>query len=425
MTAIHGLTVAAALLSGDARHAKLPRFSIDEIGTSIEIPEAIPDGTGFGCAVAANDGRVAVGIDGRRDGLKHPGTVIDFHFDGLRWVPDAILRSPESMAADEFGSSLSIDRGRMIVGSPGADGERGIAWCFTWSTTNGWSSPRPLRPNPIGTGDRFGDTVEISGDLALVGIPRDDVEGMIDAGRVDVFNVSPHRPTPIAGLQAEHPRTGARFGTSLAIGQNIAVGAIGADAMGPEDEPVDRAGNVQLFSTEPPFPRVATVGRELPGPRDRSGTAIDYHARTLIVGSPRARIGPDRSGVITIFGKDREEYLEPRHPDGGIGSSLVAFPPLLAFTVPGNRDESGQVDASIRICLLRRQLFIPILDVVGFGGAGTELILAADRRHHRLIVGAPGREEDGPYEGRAWTIDFEPSSIPAKISSASLGRTVR
>ena len=425
MTAMHGLAVATALISGDGRHARPPSFSIDEIGTPIEIPEAIPDATGFGCAVAAHDGRVAVGIDGRRDGLRYPGTVIGFRFDGLGWSPDALLRSPESTAGDEFGSSLSIDRGRMLVGSPGTDGERGVAWCFSWSPTNGWGSPRPLRPRSIEAGDRFGDTVELSGDLALIGIPRADVGRLIDAGRVDVFTVSPHRPTPIADLQAERPRTGARFGTSLAIGRNIAVGAIGADAMDAEGDPVDRGGNVQLFAKRPPFPRVATVGRELPGPRDRFGTSIDFHEGTLIVGSPRARIGPDRSGAVTIFGEDREEYLEPRHPDGGIGSNLIAFSPLVAFTVPGNRDESGRVDACVRIGLIRRHLFTPVLDVVGFGGAGTELILAADRRHHRLIIGAPGRDEDGPYEGRAWTIDFEPISTSPGIRSVSPGRTGR
>lgn len=384
--------------------------SIDDVGVPIPVPILIEDATGFGAAVAAGSGSVLIGVDGRRDGPRHPGSVACYERVGSIWRCSRLLRGPEPSPGDEFGAALAMDRSRVLVGSPGMSNQRGGAWCFDRSESRRWSPARPLLPRSARPGDRFGETVALSDDWALVAGPRADVGDVVDAGRVDVFALSPKTPISVAVLGADHPRRSGRFGSSIAIGPVWAIGEIGASPVGPDGLEIDRAGVVHRFERTPPFAGSSPIGREDPGRLDRTGTAIDFFRRRLVIGSPRVDTGIGRSGVVTIVDPGNaldRELQRPRQPDGGLGSALVAMPPILAFTVPGKRNGAGRVDGCVRIGVLDRDGFDPRIDVVGFEGDGAELTLAADPIDRRLVVGMPGQDEDGPSTGRAWTIDLE------------------
>lgn len=429
MTLAHGFTVATALLSNQLASTDVVEIHIDEVGIAMPIPPVVPDGTGFGCSIAAWSGQVLIGVDGRRDGPRYPGMVACYRRTESEWQCREILRSPESAAGDEFGAALAIGRRQILVGSPGAADQRGLAWCFHWSPPEGWIAAKALRPRGTDPGDRFGETLALSQDWAVVGGPRADIAGVIDAGRVEVFSLSSNPPVATMGLAAVEPRMGGRFGSSLAIGPSLAVGEIGGSPIGPDAIEVDRAGVVHRFTPTPPFDRRSSVTRATPGRRDRTGTSLGFCKRRLVIGSPRATTEVGRSGVVTVVAEDGDdrvgEYLDPRCSDGGLGSSLVAMAPVIAFSIPGRRDQDGRVDGCVRIGVLHRDGFEPRLDVVGFQSDGAELVLAADPIEHRLVIGMPGWEEDGPRTGRAWTIDLELVDTTSRVNPLIEDRTDR
>lgn len=419
------VAMSAALLCTPADRPDIPSIAIDAIGRELPIPRAVADPTGFGCAVASTDHLVLVGVDGRRDGPRLPGIVACFEFEDGGWRCRQVISSPTATEADEFGAAISVHGDRLVVGSPGTSNERGMAWQFERSKAGLWQEPRPILAPEIDPGDRFGETVELAGDLAMIGIPRDDVEDEIDAGRVAVYDLSQVGSGLVARLESTTPNMGDRFGSSLAIGPKLAIGAIGGSAPGHLETAAMRSGVVHVFDSNPPFDIDAVLHRHDAEALDRTGAAMAYFDSSLVVGSPRVRTGVGRSGVVTMFDRVHRELQRPEHPDGGLGSSVVAMPPFLAYTVPGNRDETNRVDACIRVGVIRDDRFVPMFDIVGFGPAGTELVVSGDTESQRLVVGAPGRDEDGPLEGRAWTIDLESSDGRPRLTGVPEGSTGR
>lgn len=73
-----------------------------------------------------------------------------------------------------LGYSVAIDGNRAVVGAPG-DAEHGTsagaAYVYT-RDESGWSQHAKLVSDSIGAGDRFGESVSISGDLIAIGAPH-------------------------------------------------------------------------------------------------------------------------------------------------------------------------------------------------------------------------------------------------------------
>ena len=192
-------------------------------------------GDTFGNTVAM-DGNVAAVTAVSADCLLGGGTcgaAFMFRHDGANWDNGFKLTASDQTAGDGFGTSVAVDSGRVIIGAKGVDCglsfvNCGAAYLYEFDG-NSWTDEVRLTARIQSEADAFGQSVGISGDLAVVGVQKDDCAGGIaDCGSLVVFR----RDTTDGiwsqdnKLSSTSPVEGARFGQSVAIeGTRAAVGA--------------------------------------------------------------------------------------------------------------------------------------------------------------------------------------------------------
>ncbi len=98
------------------------------------------------------------------------------------------LAAWDAQAGDKFGTSVSIG-GYAIVGAPNEDtggANAGAAYIFHRTGTNTWDAGVKIVASDAQANDKFGRSVAISRDYAIVGADREDAGGS-DAGAAYIF----------------------------------------------------------------------------------------------------------------------------------------------------------------------------------------------------------------------------------------------
>ncbi|NOX87422.1 MAG: T9SS type A sorting domain-containing protein [Calditrichaeota bacterium] len=168
----------------------------------------------------------AIGVD---DGGDLAGAAYIFKRSGTTWTEQAKITASDAQANDYFGYSVSISGDYAIVGARMEDaggGNAGAAYIFKRSGTN-WTQQVKLTASDADAGDQFGWSVSISGDYAIVGADRK-FAGIIDyAGAAYIFIRSGNTWTEQAKITASDEHTNNRFGHSVSISGDYAiVGAV-------------------------------------------------------------------------------------------------------------------------------------------------------------------------------------------------------
>ena len=139
---------------------------------------------GFGFSVSVSGDTALVGALGDDDSGSSSGSAYAFvRSDGV-WTEESKLLASDGAADDEFGFSVALADDTALVGSPGDDEtatSSGSAYVFVRSG-NDWTEQSKLVSNDPGSLDEFGFSVSVSGDTALVGVPRED-EGLAPSHR--------------------------------------------------------------------------------------------------------------------------------------------------------------------------------------------------------------------------------------------------
>ena len=137
---------------------------------------------------------------------------------------------------DRFGWSVAVSGTTAIVGAPYHNSYRGAAYLF--DTTTG--SQIAKLTAPVGySGDLFGHSVAIDGQFALVGAKLDDTTAK-DTGAAYLFDISTGEL--LRTLTAADASTDQAFGSSVDIDGNVAI--IGAEY---DDEVSSNSGAAYLF----------------------------------------------------------------------------------------------------------------------------------------------------------------------------------
>lgn len=146
-------------------------------------------------------------------------------------VPDAVGQSAKLIASDggasdSFGISLAISGDAAIIGALGddigANTDQGSAYIFVRSGTT-WTQQAQLTASDGAANDWFGGRVAISGDTAVVGAFTDDIGANTDQGSVYVFVRSGTTWTQQTQLTAADGSASDRFGFSVAVSGDTAV----------------------------------------------------------------------------------------------------------------------------------------------------------------------------------------------------------
>lgn len=189
---------------------------------------------GFGSAVVLTGGLAIVGALPAEGN----GAVYVFRRDGASWSQLSMLAGQNAGEDDRFGTALAVSGGRLFVGAPGADDDRGAVYVFrNFDSLSGRTVETILRPTE-GEGDRsFGANLSVVDDVALVGAPaRNDNSGAVFVFRRDAAGTWDADTTLSLSDRADD----AAFGAALALdGRQAWIGTPGA---------ADGRGTVYMFA---------------------------------------------------------------------------------------------------------------------------------------------------------------------------------
>ena len=183
----------------------------------------------FGGSVSIFGDTVVIGAGGDKYNGTWSGSAYLFQDSGSGWTEIAKLRAGAGAAGDRFGQSVSISGDTVVVGAyfdrNDNGSSSGSAYVFQHSGS-GWTEIAKLLAADGTTGDEFGRSVSVSGDTIVVGVHGDD-DNDTDCGSAYVFQRSGSSWVQVAKLLASDSTPYARFGYSVAIsGDTVVVGAL-------------------------------------------------------------------------------------------------------------------------------------------------------------------------------------------------------
>jgi len=188
----------------------------------------------FGSRVSINGDYVIVGALLDDDTGISSGSAYIFKRDGENWIEQTKLNASDGEAYDLFGSSVSIDGVYAIVGANYDDdtgANSGAAYIFKREGEN-WSQQTKLTASDGNDGDFFGLSVSIYGDYAIVGACWSDDKDP-NSGSAYIFKRDSEIWSEQAKLTASDGNEDSRFGNSVSIdGDNAIIGASADDDNG-------------------------------------------------------------------------------------------------------------------------------------------------------------------------------------------------
>jgi hypothetical protein len=139
------------------------------------------------------------------------------------------LTASDGTSFDQFGYSVSVSGNTAVIGSfrdddKGTDSDS--AYVFQYSVANGWAQVAKLTASGGAAGDQFGVSVSVSGDTVVVGSYLDDDTNMgADSGSAYVCQYSSvaNSWTQVAKLTVLDGAASDRFGVSVSVSGDTAV----------------------------------------------------------------------------------------------------------------------------------------------------------------------------------------------------------
>ncbi len=254
----------------------------------------------FGDSVAL-DGTTAL-ISASLDANNGPqsGAVYVFTFDGTSWSERQKLTPADATPGDHFGHSITLDGNTALIGSRFDDDKgnaSGSVYVFAFDGTI-WTQQQKLTAADGEPGDSFGRSVVLKGNTALIGAPLDDDNGN-NSGSAYVFTFDDTIWSQQQKLTATDGASEDEFGSSIALDGNMAlIGAPESDAEG-----VD-SGATYLFSFDgSAWSETVKLLGDDHGTLDlmahRTGVALD--GANALVGAPRHEHHDVDSGAAYVF----------------------------------------------------------------------------------------------------------------------------
>lgn len=185
------------------------------------------EGQALGAGAAAGNGFIAFGAVGDSGNGASAGAVYVFRRTGASWVAEQKITAPDGEAGDLFGEALAVDDDTLLVGATGDDdrGDNAGAVYVFRRLNESWSAEIKLVALDGAPGDRFGHSVGVGGDVAVVSAINDD-EGATDSGAAFIFMRSGSSWSQTNKLTSTTPSTSARYGHVVAVsGNTVAVSA--------------------------------------------------------------------------------------------------------------------------------------------------------------------------------------------------------
>ncbi|MEM7334835.1 MAG: hypothetical protein AAF490_22350 [Chloroflexota bacterium] len=378
----------------------------------------------FGWAIDMDENRLIVGARNAPKGTtENVGAAYLFEQFAFDWKEVHKFSISASDDQTHFGNDVAIDGNNVIVGAHwGGTDNRGIAYIYTEGSNGSWYTEGTLKSGYEGsvdthTWDRFGFSVDIEGDTAVVGAPYhdgDDPENN-NEGRVFVYKLNNFDIIPTWNLAYELSASDARendlFGTAVQIDNGqIVVGSHFADVLTPFDtEMVVDAGALYLYwdSNNGPV-LIEKIINSSAAANDQLGffNGVAFDSGNIFTGYRNDLPGAQNAGGVLIAHKTAapwqiRNFIKPREVEvsgffglklASDGNTLVIGAPFQDFSTVAN---SGRLYIYQKDQNNHWEFVTELFEPTNFIDETNYFGLAIDIAGDTIIVGAPGSGDGG------------------------------
>lgn len=306
-----------------------------------------PAGSQYGSAVAVGGDHAIIGAPYRAlDEMFSHGRVDAYVFENGVWQENGILLPDDGHQGLRFGMSVALAGDLAVVGAPGGIVDEvnngGAGYVFRRIDGNWVQEARLVSNEPI-SNDSFGNAVAVANDRILIAAETFNVDGQNNAGVVYAFGLTADGWELEARLQAAEPVGAGRFGNALAMdGDRAVIGSSFAVIDG-----VANGGAVYVFDHD--GNEWNEEQRLIPSDHaahQQFGHATGLSGDRLIVGAPRAAIdGVAFTGAAYIFELGASGWEEVNRMVAADGGSNQSYAESVA--VDGDRVLVGGARATI------------------------------------------------------------------------------
>jgi hypothetical protein len=299
----------------------------------------------FGNAVSIRGNRAVAGARWANGG---EGVAYVFRFDGSDWIREAKLTDDNS-SWTWFGYDVAINPNMtektIIVGAPGENTNSGAAYIFRYV---GGTWVQEAKLTGVSQQDsRFGASVAIEGNRAVVGVPWN-VEGGWEAGVAYVFRFDGNKWIEEGKLVSpEIGKAGQEFGTSVGLwGERAIVGPLGGAAYIYRFDGSNWVYDATLTASD--------LGQDVIidpiwGRDDGFGYSVALQGLMAVVGAPYNDDAGNSSGSAYVFwrvsdGNWQEQAKLTAHdgsPNSHFGHHVDILGEKVIIGAPGDDNESG------------------------------------------------------------------------------------
>ncbi len=265
----------------------------------------------FGHAVAISGDYVIIGAYLDDVSASNQGSAYIFKRDGTAWNEEAKILADDPSSNDRFGISVSIDGEYALIGAYldriNGNTYQGSAYVFKRTGTS-WNQESKLIASDGAEGDQFGHSVAISGDYTIVGAFQDDIVANTNQGSAYVFKRSGTYWNQEAKLLASDGAALDYFADSVSIHDTYAIIGAPKDDVGSNTD----QGSSYIFKREgitwsQEEQITASDGMEY----DNFGMSVSIYNNYVIVGAYRDDIGTNSDqGAAYIFKKYDTQWGE-------------------------------------------------------------------------------------------------------------------
>jgi FG-GAP repeat protein len=228
------------------------------------------------------------------NGFTDIGSAYVYKRDGGTWSLETKLLSGNGNDIDDFSNAVSVNGDRILVAAENADFE-GIVHVFV-RDAGVWTLEAQLLAFDGGNGAGYGSSVDIEGDLAIVGARFDDEIG-VRAGSVYIYRQEAGVWFHEGKFIVSDGQLSDRFGSSVAMSGGIVI----SSALLDDVNGIVNAGSAYIFS----------LGCETPCPADLTGDGLldffDVQAFLALLAAEDPASDFNNDGIIDFF--DVAAYL--------------------------------------------------------------------------------------------------------------------
>jgi len=374
-------------------------------------------GDRFGYAVSIDSDTILVGAAADDDGGDASGSAYVFTRSGATWSQQAKLTAADPAELAAFGASVSVSGNSAVIGAYGDDDAgwaSGSAYVFTRSGAT-WSQQAKLTADDIAQFTWFGSAVSMDGETVVVGAPWDD-DGLGNSGSAYVFTRTGEVWTQQAKLTADDPYWNVyRFGHSVSLSGDTAV--VGAYLAGPSSR-----GSVYVFTRTGDVwsQQAELIGTDSAG-LDQFGWSVAIRGDTALVGADQQCAGfPYPVGSAYVFTRSGAAWSQQAKLVAADPAYEARFGYSVAISgdtavVGADLDDHGGIEESGSAYVFTRaggawdqREKLTASDAVMYGRFGQSVSVSEDT----AVIGAPG--DDGSWlNGAAYVFTGPP--IPVEL----------